>query len=154
MASRLLKELRQMEKEPCNEIILKPKNDSDLFVWAGWIRGPPDTPFENGLFELDIQIPSRYPLQPPVIRFVTRVFHPNIHWETGEICLDLLKNAWSAVYTLENVCRSIMTLLAHPEPDSPLNCDAGNLLRSGDERGYTSLARMYTVLYTSFKKPG
>lgn len=30
-------------------------------------------------------------------------------------------------------------------PDSPLNCDAGNLLRAGDVRGYNCMARMYTL---------
>jgi peroxin-4 len=69
--------------------------------------------------------------------------------QTGEICLDLLKNAWSAVYTLQAVCRAIINLLAHPEADSPLNCDCGNLLRSGDTRGYNSMARMYAKLYGS-----
>jgi len=59
----------------------------------------------------------------------------------------LLKNAWSAVYTLQSVCRAIIALLAQPEPDSPLNCDCGNLLRCGDVRGYNSLARMYTKLH-------
>ncbi len=39
----------------------------------------------------------------------------------------------------------MLALLSSPEPDSPLNCDAGNLLRSGDERGFRSLARMYTI---------
>lgn len=69
--------------------------------------------------------------------------------KTGEICLDLLKNAWSAVYTLQAVCRAIINLLAHPEADSPLNCDCGNLLRSGDSRGYNSMAKMYAKLYGS-----
>lgn len=69
--------------------------------------------------------------------------------KTGEICLDLLKNAWSAVYTLQAVCRAIINLLAHPEADSPLNCDCGNLLRSGDTRGYNSMAKMYARLYGS-----
>jgi len=150
MAQRLLKELKNLGQDPADDVKLFLKNEKDMFSWTGVIKGPPDTPYEGGSFELDIVVPQNYPLQPPTCRFVTKVFHPNVHFKTGEICLDLLKSAWSAVYTLQSVCRSIAALLAHPEADSPLNCDAGNLLRSGDIKGYNSLARMYTIIHASY----
>ena len=56
-----------------------------------------------------------------------------------EICL----------WTLHSLCQAVLALLSSPEADSPLNCDAGNLLRFGDLRGYNSLARMYTVEYAT-----
>jgi peroxin-4 len=86
-----------------------------------------------------------------VLTRLAQVFHPNIHWKTGEICLDILKAAWSPAWTLQSVCRAILALLAHPAPDSPLNCDAGNLLRAGDTLGYESAARCFTTEYA--KKP-
>jgi ubiquitin-protein ligase len=54
------------------------------------IQGPEDTPYENGVFYLDVGIPERYPLDPPQVRFVTPVYHPNID-SAGRICLDTLK---------------------------------------------------------------
>ena len=56
---------------------------------------------------------------------VSVVVHLLSSSQTGEICLDILKNAWSPAWTLQSVCRAIIALMAHPEPDSPLNCDSG-----------------------------
>lgn len=84
---------------------------------------------------------------PPNVRYRTKVFHPNVHFKTGEICLDILKTAWSPAWTLASVCQAILALMSDPAPDSPLNCDAGNLLRNGDTRGFLSMAKMYTIEY-------
>ncbi|KAI9325859.1 ubiquitin-conjugating enzyme/RWD-like protein [Zopfochytrium polystomum] len=123
---------------------LGPVSDDDLFHWTAVLVGAAGTAYEDGQFKLDIRIPESYPLQPPTIKFVTKVCHPNVHWETGEICLDLLKTEWSPAWTLKSACLAIGVLLTAPEPSSPLNCDAANLLRCGDLRGYNALVRMYT----------
>lgn len=54
------------------------------------ITGPEDSPYEGGIFELDVSVTDRYPFEPPKVRFVTPIYHPNID-STGRICLDLLK---------------------------------------------------------------
>ena len=69
--------------------------------------------------------------------------------KTGEICLDILKTAWSPAWTLKSTLLAISLLLTNPEPSSPLNCDAANLLRCNDQLGYESLIRMYTQLYAT-----
>lgn len=149
MAQRLLKEHRELQrdsKKADSDIALEPV-DGNLYHWNGTLRGPEGTPYETGKFRIDVVVPPSYPLTAPNFRFVTQIFHPNVHPRTGEICVDILQNAWSPAWTLQSTCRAIIVLLAHPEPDSPLNCDAGNLLRQGDNRGYRSLARMYTNLF-------
>lgn len=82
--------------------------------------------------------------------------HPPIHprrAQTGEVCLDILKTTWSPAWTLQAVCQAVLALLSAPEPDSPLNCDAGNLLRNGDVRGFNSLAKMYTTEHALTNRP-
>ena len=112
--------------------------------WSATLAGPEETPFETGTFVVRFSLPESYPLAPPRAAFETKIFHPNVHWKTGEICLDILKDAWSPAWTLHSVCRAVLALLCNPEPDSPLNCDAGNMLRARDDIAYWSTARMYT----------
>jgi peroxin-4 len=121
------------------------RDESNLSEWLAVLRGPENTPYHGGAFKVRLSVPSSYPLSPPKATFLTPVFHPNVHFGTGEICLDILKNEWSPAWTLMSVCQAIVALLSDPAGDSPLNCDAGNLVRSGDMRAYHSLARMYTI---------
>lgn len=143
--TRLFKELKESTRsKEATGIELCP-DESNIFQWRALIKGPNDTPYEGGTFELAILVPEQYPLVAPAVRYHTKIFHPNVHWKTGEICLDILKNAWSPAWTLHSVCQAIVALMSDPAADSPLNCDAGNLLRGGDVRGYNSMARMFTV---------
>jgi peroxin-4 len=146
MAQRLMRELREVQRAEEMDLELVPSPES-IFEWTCILTGPNGTPFEGGKFRIMLHCTKQYPLAPPTAVFQTKIFHPNIHYKTGEVCLDILKTSWSPAWTLQSVCRAISALLAHPEPDSPLNCDAGNLLRARDVRGYKSLARMYTLLY-------
>uniref|UniRef100_T1GGG3 E2 ubiquitin-conjugating enzyme n=1 Tax=Megaselia scalaris TaxID=36166 RepID=T1GGG3_MEGSC len=85
----------------------------------GEIAGPPDTPYEGGKFILEIKVPETYPFNPPKVRFITRIWHPNISSVTGAICLDILKDNWAAAMTLRTVLLSLQALLAAAEPDDP-----------------------------------
>ena len=91
--NRLLKEYRELagqsKRDP--DIELELEDESDIFVWNARIRGPADSPYEGGLFSVHLKCPPNYPLAPPKVTFVTPVFHPNVMFKTGEICLDILK---------------------------------------------------------------
>ncbi|KAL3566232.1 hypothetical protein D5086_031647 [Populus alba] len=127
--ARLFKEYKEVQREKvADPDIQLACDDTNIFKWTALIKGPSETPFEGGVFQLVFSVPEQYPLQPPQVRFLTKIFHPNVHFKTGEICLDILKNAWSPAWTLQSVCRAIIALMAHPEPDSPLNCDSGSLV--------------------------
>jgi peroxin-4 len=132
LSSRLVKEYRELrgaKRDP--EIDLNLIDEADIFVWTAVLQGPTGTPYEGGSFKLLIKCPPNYPLIPPKVTFVTNIFHPNVLYNTGEICLDILKpDAWTPAWTLQSVCRAVAALLSHPEADSPLNCDCGEIIPS------------------------
>lgn len=77
--------------------------------------------------------------------FKTPICHPNVHFKTGEICLDLLKSSWSPAYTIRSTLNAVHQLLTSAEPDSPLNVDVAMLLRAEDQVAAESLIRFYTT---------
>jgi peroxin-4 len=77
------------------------------------------------------------------MRFITPIVHANIALDTGEICLDLLKDAWTPTYTILECVRAVRMLLSCPETDSPLNVDAAALLRGGDALGARKLVEFW-----------
>ena len=95
-------------------------------AWVAKLKGPPDTPYSEGTFLVKLDVPQDYPITPPKCTFLTKIFHPNIHFTTGEICLELFnKIKWTPAWTLESVCKAILDLMRNPNADSPLNCDCG-----------------------------
>ncbi|TVY30494.1 Ubiquitin-conjugating enzyme E2, partial [Lachnellula hyalina] len=86
---RILTELSAFSASPHPTITsLAPSPTSLLHLHA--ILTSPIPAYSTGRWLLSITLPPNYPLSPPVIKFITRICHPNIKFETGEICLDLL----------------------------------------------------------------
>ena len=57
-------------------------NGEDLTHLKGSFKGPPGTAYEGGTFKIDIRIPNDYPFRPPVMKFETRIWHPNVSSQT------------------------------------------------------------------------
>eukprot|EP00959_Pyramimonas_sp_CCMP1952_P097433 2036795-Pyramimonas_sp.AAC.1 len=102
----------------CNDDFSPTTEDTDDPALIG-STGPSSTPYENGIFKVDIEIPSSYPFEPPKMRFITKVWHPNVSSQNGAICLDVLKDQWSPALTLKTAMLSIQALLSSPEPSDP-----------------------------------
>jgi len=64
--------------------------------------------------------------------------------------LDILKKEWSPAWGLQAACRAVLALLSDPDADAPLNCDAGNMIRDGDDMAFHATARMYTLENATF----
>ncbi|WFD25483.1 E2 ubiquitin-conjugating enzyme [Malassezia nana] len=138
---RIMREIASCEKESDDEICVK-------MIDEGTFPGPIHSPFENGLFRVDISVPEGYPFHPLQMRFITKVYHPNVSSQSGAICLDILKDQWSPVYTLKTTLMSLRSLLCSPEPNDPQDAEVARHYTS-DFEGYEKTARYWTELYAS-----
>ena len=93
---RLQMDLQKMTKSDNDQLQAAPADD-DIMKWEAIIFGPPDTIWEGGIFQLTIDFSEEYPNKPPLVKFVTKMFHPNIY-NDGRICLDILQSNWSPIY--------------------------------------------------------
>lgn len=130
-----------------NGITIEPLDESLISI-KGQIVGPPDSPYEGGIFYLDIKIPTDYPFKAPQVTFSTRIWHPNISSQTGAICLDILKDQWAASMTLRTVLLSVQSLLASPEPKDPQDAVVAKQCLM-DKRLYQKTAKFWSQHYAS-----
>jgi ubiquitin-conjugating enzyme E2 D/E len=119
----------------------------DLRHYQATIRGPVDSPFEDGMYLLDVKLASEYPFKPPKITFLTRIFHPNIR-EDGAIYLSKLYDEWNPTLTIEKVLLSIQSLLTSPDTNVLMtgNKEAARLYLQ-DRNKYDQHVRLYTQKY-------
>lgn len=121
------------------------RNDKDYFHWKACFIGPKNTPFENGLFFIEIKLDAQYPESKPLARFRTRIYHPNVNWCSGQICLDYIKGNWTSNNTLRDAILSIFNLLKNPVFNSALNSDTSK--DSNEAPDYKEKARNYRAQY-------
>jgi ubiquitin-conjugating enzyme E2 D/E len=141
---RLQTELKEIIQDPpsnCSAGLAK----EDIYNWYATIIGPEGTPYQGGIFNLNIFFPNDYPFKPPKVTFITKIYHPNIN-SNGNICLDILKDQWSPALTISKVLLSISSLLAEPNPDDPLVPDVANIYKT-DRESFNKIAKDYTTKY-------
>merc|ERR1712184_80697 len=124
---RLMRDFKFLQKDPPMGVQGAP-SDNNIMVWDAVIYGPADTPFEDGTFKLQIEFSEEYPNKPPKVKFLSKMFHPNVY-NDGSICLDILQNRWSPTYDVSSILTSIQSLLDEPNPNSPANAEAAQLFQ-------------------------
>jgi ubiquitin-protein ligase len=121
--------------------------DGNIKHWGAKIIGPKDTPFEDGIYVLDMIFSDKYPFSPPNVSFKTNMFHPNIS-NNGEICLDILKDKWTPGLKVESILLSLQSFLNTPEPDDPLSNEVAKIFRK-DKKKYNEKVIEFKKKYCS-----
>eukprot|EP00544_Gedaniella_sp_CCMP2646_P006161 CAMPEP_0202502288 /NCGR_PEP_ID=MMETSP1361-20130828/38568_1 /ASSEMBLY_ACC=CAM_ASM_000849 /TAXON_ID=210615 /ORGANISM="Staurosira complex sp., Strain CCMP2646" /LENGTH=148 /DNA_ID=CAMNT_0049135275 /DNA_START=34 /DNA_END=480 /DNA_ORIENTATION=+ len=143
---RINKEHKDIMNDPPSNCSAGPTGD-DITKWQATIMGPGDSPYEGGIFFLDINFPNDYPFKPPKVKFTTKIYHCNVN-NNGGICLDILKDNWSPALTISKVLLSICSLLTDPNPDDPLVPDIANLYKTNREK-HDKTAREWTQKFAT-----
>lgn len=145
---RIRKELQEYNKDPLENTTANPIDDNDLYNWQATLKGPAESPYEDGLFELKINFPTDYPFKPPKVEFVTKIYHPNVNRETGAICLDILKDSWSPKITLNQIFMGISSLLSEPNTEHFLESEIAEQYKSNKSE-FEKIAREWTKKFAS-----
>ncbi|KAJ2716037.1 ubiquitin-conjugating enzyme E2 N [Coemansia spiralis] len=141
---RILKEIERLYNDQVPGIDVKPVNDSIRYFQVV-MAGPSQSPYENGKFSLELFLPDDYPMLPPKVRFLTKMYHPNID-KLGRICLDILKDKWSPALQIRTVLLSIQALLSAPNPDDPLANDVAEQWKTNEKLAIQTAAE-WTAKY-------
>ena len=142
-AKTIMKQLSEVQAKPIDGVALKPCDE--LQEVEAELKGPEDTPFAGGTFQVTLVLGDSYPAEPPRGYFKTKVFHPNVS-DKGEICVNTLKRDWDPSHGLRHVLTVIRCLLIEPNPESALNEEAGRLLLE-DYQEYHKRAKMCTQVH-------
>lgn len=104
--------------------------NDDLFNWNLIVDGPEQTPFIGGKFVVNLDFNDNYPFKPPKIKFVTKIYHPNVNDQTGEICTQAIDAAWVPTLSANFIIQSVLTVIKTPNADNALNADAALKFKS------------------------
>ncbi|KAH8313040.1 hypothetical protein KR067_010794 [Drosophila pandora] len=154
----LAMEYKSLQEEPVEGFRVKLINDDNLFEWEVAIFGPPDTLYQGGYFKAHMKFPHDYPYSPPSIRFLTKVWHPNVY-ENGDLCISILHppvddpqsgelpcERWNPTQNVRTILLSVISLLNEPNTFSPANVDASVMYRrwrdsQGKDNEYPNIIR-------------
>lgn len=133
-----------LQKETIDNISVTAPDEENFHIWNAVILGPEKSPYEGGIFKLELYFTDKYPFEPPKIKFLTKIYHPNIDPNTGAICLDILKQNWTPAFTVGKVLLSICSLLTDPNPDDPLAPAIARVYKA-DISKFNENARLWTI---------
>ena len=98
--------------------------------------------------QVDIQLTNAYPFEPPKMRFITKVWHPNVSSANGAICLDILKEQWSPALSIKTAMLSLQALLSSPEPNDPQDAVVARQYID-EQHKFVEQARAWTAQYAT-----
>jgi ubiquitin-protein ligase len=149
--NRLLNEIKRVKNEPIENVTFD-IDETNILVWKFTLLGPHESPYEGGIYNGIIKFPENYPHKPPTIKFISKLFHPNVYPD-GKLCISILHEGadttnyeheserWRPVHNVHTIFISIISLLNDSNPDSAANIDAAKLFRENKKEYYLKIKK-------------
>ncbi|KAI9033355.1 ubiquitin-conjugating enzyme/RWD-like protein [Hyaloraphidium curvatum] len=135
---RLQKDFSDMDKLPRTMKLTFP-DPNDLFKFT-LIISPDEGFYKGGTFNFDFNVNTNYPHEPPKVKCMQKIYHPNIDLE-GNVCLNILREDWKPVLNINSIIVGLQYLFLEPNADDPLNKDAAEVLRTNRRQFETNVTR-------------
>tara|TARA_Y100000389_G_C17185538_1_gene376183 strand:+ start:212 stop:655 length:444 start_codon:yes stop_codon:yes gene_type:complete len=99
-------------------------NNTNIIIYTKF-KGPDESDYNGGIWNIRIELPQEYPYKSPSVGFITKIYHPNVDFNSGSICLNVLNQTWTPIYNLCHIYNTFLPqLLLYPNPEDPLNSEA------------------------------
>jgi ubiquitin-conjugating enzyme E2 N len=141
---RLCFEVSRALKNPPPGISIQVDPENIHLVKAA-IQGPESTPFAGGIFRFEIFFPSDYPMFPPKVRCLTRIFHPNFD-KLGRICIGIPEEDWMPMIHLECLLVSIQARIGAPCLDDTIDASICQVWLTDREEAI-KIAQQWTAMF-------
>ncbi|KNH06876.1 Ubiquitin-conjugating enzyme E2 [Perkinsela sp. CCAP 1560/4] len=110
---RLLHELKGLQGEEANDFVVYPL-EKNIFQWHFTLRGPMDSPYEEGFYHGKLLFPANYPFEPPDIFFLTESGRFQLNMK---ICISITSyhpENWSPSFTVLIILRALRMYMQSP----------------------------------------
>jgi len=165
----LQNQLKELTKEPIEGFYCELSDESDLYTWTAYLKGPGDTSYEGGIFKAQLNFPQDYPFSPPKLKFISEIWHPNIYTD-GNVCISILhppgedemsgerpEERWLPTQNASTILLSVLSMLSDPNIYSAANVDAAKQYRDDraafNQKNQKLVQKSLSELPANFKMP-
>ncbi|KAG6614111.1 putative ubiquitin-conjugating enzyme E2 [Phytophthora cinnamomi] len=120
--------------------------------WEVLMNGPTGTPYEGGVFRFHVRFSHEYPFEPPVLSWLTRIYHPNfVPLLNGSMSLYGLLRRWDPEWRTRRLLEAVEELLATPDEEliAEFEADTAQMLQGG---GVDAASAVASIIASSKSK--
>jgi ubiquitin-conjugating enzyme E2 H len=106
-------------------------------------HGPANSPYEGGLWKVQVSIPPEYPNKPPQLVFKNKILHPNIHESKGTLSEFSSFADLNLVWIFDIF---LPKLLCNPDLSNPLNTEAAGMMMRSPKLYFNRVREMFQTI--------
>ena len=143
--NRIIKEVGVVNNTFGGDGISIEQNEDNALHLTLTLEGPEHTPWHQGKYKVKINCEENYPFKAPGVAFLTKIFHPGVDSEKGEICRKALEDGWVPTKGLKDVVVIIKDLFYSPSAEGAVNTDAATVFNANRNQFDAQAAEMNTT---------